>query len=193
MEKIYTKGVGSYKNHKVGDTVEVWQFGGNKGKVASIKKIVGFEDKEHNHYILEDEKGNKSYTPKKYIANLSGEFPLMAKGSTVEGGNAYVVNYFKEDTSDIETIVVVANSEEEARDKAYDLVDGFDDVANIEEMSIGQAKSMGLLSKDKFAKGSTVKGIKPIKVKAYGMDKRIVNLTQKAIDFLQEKFPQYRG
>lgn len=83
----------------------------------------------------------------------------FAKGSTIEGGNAYVVNYFKEDTSDIETIVVVANSEEEARDKAYDLVDGFDDVANIEEMSIGQAKSMGLLSKDKFAKGSTVKGV----------------------------------
>ena len=68
-------GVGSYKNHKIGDMVEVWQFGGG----SKIKKIVGFEDKEHNHYILEDEKGNKSYTPKKYIANLSGEFPFMNK------------------------------------------------------------------------------------------------------------------
>jgi hypothetical protein len=47
--------------------------------------------------------------------------------------------------------------------------------------------------KPKHAKGSTIKGVKPIKVKAYGMDKRIVSLTQKAIDFLQEKFPQYRG
>jgi hypothetical protein len=45
----------------------------------------------------------------------------------------------------------------------------------------------------KFAKGSTVNTLKPIKVKAYGMDKRIVSLTQKAIDFLQKKFPQYRG
>ena len=77
MDKKYANGggvgVGSYKNHKIGDMVEVWQFGGG----SKIKKIVGFEDKEHNHYILEDEKGNKSYTPKKYIANLSGEFPFM--------------------------------------------------------------------------------------------------------------------
>jgi len=81
-------GVGSYKNHKIGDMVEVWQFGGG----SKIKKIVGFEDKEHNHYILEDEKGNKSYTPKKYIANLSGEFPFMneyANGGGVEDYNYY--------------------------------------------------------------------------------------------------------
>jgi len=34
-------GVGSYKNHKIGDMVEVWQFGGG----SKIKKIVGLKIK----------------------------------------------------------------------------------------------------------------------------------------------------
>jgi hypothetical protein len=74
-------GVGSYKNHKVGDFVEKWGFMGK----SKIMKIIGFEDGRKT-YILESEDGkSRSYTPKKYIANLSGEFPLMADGGGVGG------------------------------------------------------------------------------------------------------------
>jgi hypothetical protein len=102
-------GVGSYRNHKVGDMVEVWQFGGR----SKIKKIVGFEDKEHNHYILEDEKGNRSHTPKKYIANLSGEYPLMASGGGV--GKTYAELYNK-------IVLAVMKDIKVSREKAEDIV-----------------------------------------------------------------------
>ena len=76
-------GVASYKTHKIGDFVEVWQ---PMGKKTELKEIIGFED-DKKTYILEDRKGNKSYTPKKYIANMSGDFPMLdefKKGGTVK-------------------------------------------------------------------------------------------------------------
>jgi hypothetical protein len=67
-------GIASYRNHKVGDFVEVWGYGGK----TKLMKIVGFEDGKEI-YLLESEDGkSKSVTPKKYIANLSGEFPLLS-------------------------------------------------------------------------------------------------------------------
>ena len=89
-------GVGSYKNHKVGDFVEKWGFMGK----SKIMKIIGFEDGRKT-YILESEDGkSRSYTPKKYIANLSGEFPLMANGGGVgdvykliDGENTWYLTY----------------------------------------------------------------------------------------------------
>jgi len=66
-------GTGSYKKHKVGDKVEKWAFDGK----TEMWEIVGFEDNGET-YILKKGK-ETSYTPKKYVANLSGEFPLMAK------------------------------------------------------------------------------------------------------------------
>ena len=80
-----------------------------------------------------------------------------AKGGGVgKECKVYAVNYFKSDDEKIENIVVVASSENEAKDKAYDLVGGFDDVVDIEEMTIAKTKSMGLLSKNKYAKGGGV-------------------------------------
>jgi hypothetical protein len=160
--------------------IKVKAYGMDKKIVSLTQKAIDFLQEKFPQYRGEEElDSTEPYwdmvdavrdnfdtdTPTKY-GEIGEEIVRMylakenkyAKGSTVEGGNAYVVNYFKEDTSDIETIVVVANSEEEARNKAYDLVGGFDDVADIEEMTIAQAKSMGLLSKNKYAKGSTVKG-----------------------------------
>jgi antirestriction protein len=67
-------GIASYRNHKVGDFVEVWGYGGK----TKLMKIVGFEDGKEI-YLLESEDGkSKSVTPKKYIANLSGEFPFLS-------------------------------------------------------------------------------------------------------------------
>jgi hypothetical protein len=82
----YGGGIGSYKKHTIGDTVEVYDFGGK----TKIMKIIGFEDGRET-YILESEDGkSRSYTPKKYIANLSGEFPYLEKEKMAKGGGVDV-------------------------------------------------------------------------------------------------------
>jgi len=141
-------------------------IGKNRYKVAFY--LTQSDDTLQSAIISAEDEKEAKYKVADLVKDLYGDYldyevtevVKYAKGSTINGGNAYVVNYFKEDISDVETIVVVANSEDEAKDKAYDLVGGFDDVADIEEMTIAQAKSMGLLSKDKYAKGSTVGGKK---------------------------------
>ena len=203
-------GTGSYKSHKIGDYVEVWQ---PFGRPTKLMQITGFEDG-REIYLLKD-KSSTSQTPKKYIANLSGEFPFLADGGQIHRmadkmtdaeykKHLSQLNSKQRKTYDslvrlgdtpklaLATVLLQENNEwDEATVRAYTMADG--------GMMADEFKKGGL------AKGKLDAGVyrvgKPTKVSPILYEQKIVEIFEngdistasdygrKLIDFKSQKYP----